>query len=78
MLKSPRVTVFSENPQEHQGGKAAEIYPDGLHAPIVGSLEDMGLLVRTATQDEPQHGLSVQSLKDTDVLLWWGHQNHER
>ena len=68
---------MERKPPRTSGGKAAEIYPDGLHAPIVDSLEDMGLLVRTATLDEPQHGLSEQSLKDTDVLIWWGHQNHE-
>ena len=32
--------------------------------------------VRTATLDEPEHGLSEAVLETTDVLLWWGHQAH--
>jgi trehalose utilization protein len=32
--------------------------------------------VRTATLDEPEHGLGAAVLEATDVLLWWGHQAH--
>ena len=73
MSKFRRVMVWNENRHEHQEGKAAEVYPAGLHAPIVDHLQGLGFQVRTATLDEPQHGLTEQSLKDTDVLVWWGH-----
>jgi trehalose utilization protein len=32
--------------------------------------------VRTATLDEPEHGLSEERLAGTDVLVWWGHKAH--
>ena len=56
MHKLPRVTVWNEYRHERLKGKAAEIYPDGLHAPIVAYLEDQGHSVRAATMDEPNTG----------------------
>jgi trehalose utilization protein len=32
--------------------------------------------VRTATLDEPEHGLTEEVLAGTDVLTWWGHAAH--
>jgi len=32
--------------------------------------------VRTATLDEPEHGLTQEVLDSTDVLTWWGHMAH--
>jgi trehalose utilization protein len=32
--------------------------------------------VRTATLDEPSHGLTEDVLDNTDVLVWWGHMAH--
>jgi trehalose utilization protein len=34
------------------------------------------LQIRTATLDEPEHGLSEQVLEETDALIWWGHAAH--
>lgn len=34
------------------------------------------LQVRTATLDEPEHGLTETVLEETDVLMWWGHVAH--
>jgi trehalose utilization protein len=34
--------------------------------------------VRTATLEEPEHGLTEAVLAETDVLLWWGHMAHDR
>lgn len=31
---------------------------------------------RTATLDEPEHGLGGDVLDNTDVLIWWGHMAH--
>ena len=77
MLKPIKVTFWNEDRHEHMNGAAARIYPDGIHAPIVASLESQGHLVRTATIDEPQHGLHQEVLDETDVLIWWGHLAHE-
>ena len=34
-------------------------------------------IIRTATLEQPEHGLSEQILNSTDVLLWWGHKAHD-
>jgi trehalose utilization protein len=33
--------------------------------------------VRTATLDEPEHGLSQAVVDSTDVMIWWGHKAHK-
>ena len=37
---------------------------------------DTDLQVKTATLQDPEHGLSEQALDATDVLVWWGHAAH--
>jgi trehalose utilization protein len=76
MANLPRVTVWSEYRHEKHNPKIAEIYPDGMHAVIARHLRSEGFSVRTATLDEPEHGLSEEILAQTDVLTWWGHMAH--
>jgi trehalose utilization protein len=72
-----RVTVWGENVHEKKHPVVAEIYPDGMHEVIAGALRESGdLEVRTATLDQPEHGLTVETLAETDVLTWWGHLAH--
>ena len=73
---NPRVTVWHEYRHEKKNPKVAEIYPDGMHAPIANYLREQGLQVQTATLDEPEHGLTEAVLENTDVLTWWGHMAH--
>jgi trehalose utilization protein len=39
-------------------------------------LREAGFDARTATLDEPEHGLTEEVLAETDVLVWWGHKAH--
>ena len=55
-----------------------QVYPDGMHAVIADHLSKQGFAVRTATLDEPEHGLTEDVLAETDVLTWWGHAAHDR
>ncbi len=78
-----RVTVWSEYRQERSDPAVAAVYPDGIHAAIAAGLREAGggsggggLDVRTATLDEPEHGLTEAVLAATDVLTWWGHVAH--
>lgn len=76
-----RVTVWGENVHEHRDESVQRLYPDGMHAAIAaGIAEHLGeaARVRTATLDQPEHGLSDDVLEDTDVLTWWGHIAHDR
>lgn len=75
-----KVTVWGENVHEHRDESVAAIYPEGMHTAIAAGLEaSLGeqVQVRTATQDQPEHGLTEDVLADTDVLTWWGHAAHE-
>ncbi len=56
--------------------EVARIYPDGIHMALARPLRKAGFSVRTATLDEPEHGLGEAMLAETDVLVWWGHKRH--
>jgi trehalose utilization protein len=72
-----RVTVWGEYRHEKKNPKVAAVYPDGMHNAIAAGLREYsGFEVRTATLDEPEHGLTDAVLRDTDVLTWWGHIAH--
>jgi trehalose utilization protein len=76
-----RVTVWNEFIHERTAASTREIYPDGIHAALAEALrEHLGsaVEVRTATLDQPEHGLSSDVLARTDVLTWWGHRAHDR
>jgi trehalose utilization protein len=74
------VTVWGENVNEHRDESVRAIYPDGMHTTIargIGGVLGAGAEIRTATLDEPEHGLSAEVLAGTDVLTWWGHTAHD-
>jgi trehalose utilization protein len=71
-----RVTVWNEFRHERMDAPVAEHYPEGMHMVIARALSEAGYQVRTATLDEPEHGLTEAVLDETDVLTWWGHKAH--
>jgi trehalose utilization protein len=74
-----RVTVWHEYRHERNKPGIAAVYPEGIHVVIKAALEKVlgdEVVVRTATLDEPDHGLPESVLQDTDVMLWWGHGYH--
>ena len=77
MESNIRVTVWHEFRHEKTNAKVKAVYPDGMHNAIATGLRAAGgVTVRTATLDEPEHGLSAEVLDNTDVLTWWGHMAH--
>jgi trehalose utilization protein len=75
-MSGPRVTIWNEFRHERKDEQIRAIYPDGMHATIAAGLAEHGLTARTATLDEPEHGLTEAVLAETDVLIWWGHLAH--
>ena len=72
-----RVTVWNEYIHEKEMPEVAAAHPNGLHGTIAAALgEDAEFVVRTATLDDPECGLTEEVLKETDVLFWWGHCGH--
>ncbi len=77
MNSTIQVTVWNEFRHEKKNEKVKALYPDGMHKVIADFLgKNADLQVRTATLDEPEHGLSQEVVDNTDVLIWWGHMAH--
>lgn len=73
-----KITIWNEFRHEKQSEEIAAIYPDGIHGALAGHLgKNEDFEIRTATLDEPEHGLPQSVIDDTDVLIWWGHQAHD-
>ena len=76
-----RVTVWGENVHDREMESVRRIYPHGMHEAIAaGVRRELGAAVevRTATLEQPEHGLTDDVLEATDVLSWWGHTAHDR
>jgi trehalose utilization protein len=76
-----RVTVWGEYVHERQNEQVRSIYPNGMHDVIADGLRSRlggAVQVRTATLDQPEHGLTDDVLAGTDVLTWWGHKAHQQ
>ena len=75
-----RILVWGENFHEQHHEAVRRIYPGTMHETIAAALRrELGPVtqVRTATLDDPDHGLSEAALEQTDVLFWWGHLQHD-
>ncbi len=76
-----RVTVWNENVHEVTEPEIMPYYPGGIHGALADGLREVlgsEVEVRTATLDQPDHGLTDEVLDATDVLVWWGHIAHDQ
>lgn len=78
MAKTINVTIWNEFIHERTEAQVAAIYPRGIHEAIAAGIGADGFRIRFATFDQPDHGLSQETLEHTDVLIWWGHLAHEQ
>lgn len=72
------VTVWNEYLHEVQDARIAQVYPKGIHTAIAEGIANPDFSIRTATLNEPEHGLTKDVLEQTDVLIWWGHVGHDK
>lgn len=69
-----RITVWNEYKHEREYENIRKVYPEGIHGCIAGFLgKEEDLAVRTASFDMPEHGLTEDVLRETDVLIIWSH-----
>ncbi len=75
-----RVLVWNEFMHEKDPDcKASEIYPEGIHKCIADFLEkEEDIEVTTATLEDENCGITKEVLKNTDVIIWWGHCHHNK
>jgi trehalose utilization protein len=71
------VVIWNEYKREKTMEEVARIYPNGIHGAIAEGIKQDGVSIRTATFDEPEHGLTQEVLNDADVLIYWGHAAHK-
>ena len=71
--------IYNEFVHEIKDEKVKAIYPDGIHMAIKSFLEkDMAIAnISCATLEDHKETLSMEALKETDVLIWWGHMRHK-
>jgi trehalose utilization protein len=78
MSEKVRVLVWNEYVHEKRDRAVKKIYgSEGIHGAIAAFLRKFPTLeVNTATLNDHKQGLSAKTLKETDVLIWWGHAAH--
>ena len=77
-MNTIRVTIWNEFIHEIKDQAVKAIYPDGIHVTLKNALQILipRATLQTATQEQPDHGLTDSVLDATDVLVWWGHMGH--
>lgn len=69
--KPVRVLIWSERTEP------AEVYPDGINHAFVKFLSaDKGFEAKAANLADPHQGITDEVLRNTDVLVWFGHRKH--
>ena len=71
-----KVTIYNEFFHEKHHEEVKALYPEGIHMALKHLL-DSEFEVRTITLDNVQD-LTEELLNDTDVLIWWGHVQHDK
>jgi len=79
-----KVTIFNEYFHEQKNEEVKKAYPAGIHGCLKELFEEEGFVVRVLTQHDEEGnlkedvGITEELLKDTDVLVWWGHLFHRQ
>lgn len=73
-----RVLVWNEYLHEKQEENIARIYPNGIHNAIADFLKCDDIVVKTATLEDENCGITKEILDETDVLIWWAHIGHKK
>src|SRR5436190_10782990 len=73
LAKHPiRVMAWSER------SEPAEIYPHGINGALVQMLSgEKGIAAASANLADPGQGLTEEALRNTDVLISFGHKHHK-
>ena len=72
-----RVTIYNEFHHEQNNEKVKAVYPNGIHSVIADFLKADDITVKCVTLETVEE-LTEEALKETDVLIWWGHVGHAK
>ena len=73
-----KITIFTEHNASMDGEEALKSYPEGMNACLKNFIAAAGHDVTMIVHDKDDDGsaLTEEILKNTDVLVWWGHWYH--
>ena len=75
-----KVTIWNENVHERAEGAFGDLirsfYPQGIHNALKKNLAADDLDITAVSLDMPEQGMPDELVKNTDVLVWWGHCAH--
>ncbi len=71
-----RVLIFNEFYHEKVDEEAKAVYPDGIHNTLKEALQCDDIVIETTTNDTCAEDITEERLKNTDVMIWWGHMRH--
>lgn len=73
-----KITVFCEHNASMDGEEGKRAYPEGMSECLRGIFDNCENSVRLIIHGEHDDGteLNEEVLKNTDVLVWWGHWYH--
>ena len=71
-----KVTIYNEFYHEQYHEEVKAVYPEGIHMALKNQLQDE-FEIRTVTV-ETVDTITEELLNDTDVLIWWGHVQHDK
>ncbi len=71
-----KVTIWYERLEEATVPAVLQAYPEGMSEAIAQGLRCDDIQVRQVYLQDPDCGITPELLKDTDVLMWWGHMGH--
>jgi trehalose utilization protein len=63
-----------------EGTAPTSVYPNDIRGAVADALAKLpgGYVVKTATLSDVGQGVPQETLDDTAVLFWWGHERHGR
>ncbi|MBO6158994.1 MAG: ThuA domain-containing protein [Firmicutes bacterium] len=73
------ILIYNEFVHESQPGPAQDMYPRGIHMAIsegVSKIDPEALSFTYATLENHRDVITRDVLKQTHVLIWWGHMRH--
>ena len=70
-----RVLVWDEQQLEQKQAYGGRFLGDTIAAHLG---KQSGITVKSVNLDSPEQGLDAATLEATDVIIWWGHKQHDR
>lgn len=72
------ITIYNEFIHEQTQAAVKAVYPEGIHAVLAEMLGNEDNTISVVTLENHDTEASREILKNTDVLLWWGHLAHDK